>query len=112
MVRETDEMDSLELMTYFIAALGVIVLCLCVVVASILIYHFCRLVSASVSASRGWEGVYCLTVSNIVFLCLYCYYYYYYFHKTSLLLIDFPAQHTNRILETVTQHTAQPGHWD
>ena len=45
MVVETDKMDTFELMTYFIAALGVIVLCLCVVVASILIYHFCRSVS-------------------------------------------------------------------
>ena len=45
MVVETGRMDSFELMTYFIAALGVIVLCLCVVVASILIYHFCRSVS-------------------------------------------------------------------
>ena len=45
--RETDRMDSFELMTYFMAALGVIVLCLCVVVASILIYHFCRSVSVS-----------------------------------------------------------------
>ena len=49
--RETDRMDSFELMTYFMAALGVIVLCLCVVVASILIYHFCRSVSVSVSVS-------------------------------------------------------------
>ena len=48
LVAETDKMDSMELMTYFIAALGVIVLCLCVVVASILIYHFCRSVPVSV----------------------------------------------------------------
>ena len=41
-VGATDTMDSFELVTYFIAVLGVIVLCLCVVVASILIYHFCR----------------------------------------------------------------------
>ena len=61
MVVETDKMDTFELMTYFIAALGVIVLCLCVVVASILIYHFCRSVSI----------VDCITVSNIL--------HYYYF---------------------------------
>ena len=60
MVIETDEMDSLELMTYFIAALGVIVLCLCVVVASILIYHFCRSVSVSVPVA----GLNCVRLCN------------------------------------------------
>ena len=35
-------MDSLEVVTYFIAALGVVVLGLCAVVAGILIYQYCR----------------------------------------------------------------------
>ena len=65
MVEETDRMDSFELVTYFIAVLGVIVLCLCVVVASILIYHFCR----SVLSLVRW-GVGLITVSNILFVCI------------------------------------------
>ena len=40
---EIDEnMDTLETITYLVAALGVIVLALCIVVASLLIYQYCR----------------------------------------------------------------------
>ena len=59
-------MDSFELVTYFIAVLGVIVLCLCVVVASILIYHFCRSVVSVVRCVLNNA----LTVSNILFVCI------------------------------------------
>ena len=37
-----DNMDTLETITYLVAALGVIVLALCIVVASLLIYQYCR----------------------------------------------------------------------
>ena len=35
-------MDSLEIVTYMTAGLGVIVLGLCIIVASLLIYLYCR----------------------------------------------------------------------
>lgn len=38
-------MDGLESVTYFIAGLGVIVLSLCVIVAGLLIYQYCRSVT-------------------------------------------------------------------
>ena len=41
-VNETSSMDSLDVVTYLLAALGVIVLGLCIVVASLLIYQYCR----------------------------------------------------------------------
>ena len=37
-----ESMDGLESVTYFIAGLGVVVLSLCVVVAGLLIYQYCR----------------------------------------------------------------------
>ena len=42
-----ENMDSFEAVTYFIAGLGVVVLSLCVVVAAILIYQFCRSVTVT-----------------------------------------------------------------
>ena len=41
-ITDTSTMDSLEVVTYLLAALGVIVLGLCIVVASLLIYQYCR----------------------------------------------------------------------
>ena len=41
-VNETSSMDSLDVVTYLLAALVVIVLGLCIVVASLLIYQYCR----------------------------------------------------------------------
>ena len=38
----TGSMDSLDVVTYLLAALGVIVLVLCIIVASLLIYQYCR----------------------------------------------------------------------
>ena len=38
----SDRMETIELLTYIVAGLGVIVLGLCVVVASLIIYQHCR----------------------------------------------------------------------
>ena len=55
-------MDSFEVVTYFIAGLGVIVLSLCIVVAGILIYQYCRSVTRLNRDLRN-SRLECLTVS-------------------------------------------------
>ena len=55
-------MDSFEVVTYFIAGLGVIVLSLCIVVAGILIYQYCRSVTGLIRDLHN-SRLECLTVS-------------------------------------------------
>ena len=55
-------MDSFEVVTYFIAGLGVIVLSLCIVVAGILIYQYCRSVTGLIRDLCN-SRLECLTVS-------------------------------------------------
>ena len=57
-------MDSFEVVTYFIAGLGVIVLSLCIVVAGILIYQYCRSVTGLIRDLHN-SRLECLTVSDI-----------------------------------------------
>ena len=56
-------MDGLESVTYFIAGLGVIVLSLCVIVAGLLIYQYCRSVTRLIRDLHN-SRLECLTVSD------------------------------------------------